>query len=194
MFELKFNFAEFEKKAQQMNAALGQVPYALSLTLNRAAENARQTLIERTWPSSVTVRNPTFMNAALRVRRSTKTDLRIEVYDRLGRANLAAHARGAVVRPKQARVFAVPMPGTVKRGAKGVYSKDRPRNLKGSFTTVRGIFVRQHGQAKLIYVFKPSITVKKDVPFIDDFIEVMRNEMRTNFGPAMARAMATRKR
>src|SRR5712671_1061833 len=160
MFELKFDVSAFERKAVELNAALDQVPYALSLALNQAVTNARKVLINDTWPSHVQMRNPSFLRGALRLKFSTKRDLRAEVYDALGRGNLEAHAHGGKVRPKQARVFAVPLPGAVRRTAKGVRSSDLPRNLRNAFVTPKGVFQRLRGGGlRKVYSFAPSVTI-----------------------------------
>ena len=48
MFELKFDVTEFQLQTLAMNAAIDQIPYALSLALNDAARNARKVLIQST--------------------------------------------------------------------------------------------------------------------------------------------------
>jgi hypothetical protein len=193
MFQLKFDASDFERKALQLNQALSEVPFALALTLNRAVTNARTLLINDVWPAHVNARNPSFMRTALQLKFATKNDLRAEIYDALGRGNLAIHDKGGVVRPKNSRVLAVPLPNAVRRTQRGVASADKPRNLKRSFVTPKGIFVRRHGEVRQIYAFKESVTLRPDVPFTQTFAEVVRNEMRTHFPEAMARAMRGRR-
>jgi hypothetical protein len=62
------------------------------------------------------------------VLRATKSDLTVAIYDRLGRGNLALHAKGGVSGPKTARRFAIPSP-EIRRGARGVVSRDKVRAL-----------------------------------------------------------------
>lgn len=197
MFELKFDVSEFQRKTLEMNAAIDQIPFALSLTLNRAIQNARKVLIQDTWPSHVTVRNRGFIQRALRMKFSTKSNLRAEIFDDLGRAHLQKHAKGGVKIPK-GKNLAIPIKGRVTLTSHGVMKSQRPRAMakrKKAFVTEKGIFLKTTKGAapQLIYAFKSSAKIKPDVPFYEDFYQVVRNEMRTNFGPAMARAMKTRK-
>lgn len=199
MFELKFDLSDFEKQARALEAAQDQVPFALSLALNDAAFNARTVLIQKTWPEHVTVRNKSFMNAALRVVKSDKHNLRVEIFDRLGRANLKAHADGGTIRPVKAQTLAVPPPGLFKRGPRGIPPNKRPRAIiantpkRALRITARGIYVGKGGRLQLMYAFKPSVNQPADVPFREDFRTAMLEGVRTAFPAAMARAMRTRR-
>jgi hypothetical protein len=50
------------------------------------------------------------------------------------------------------------------------------------------------GRLKLMYTLRPSVPDRQDVPFYNDFAEVMRQEMTLNLGVAVIRAMSTRRR
>src|SRR5882762_5479538 len=50
------------------------------------------------------------------------------------------------------------------------------------------------GGIRLVYNLRPQAIIKPDVPFYETWEEVMRQEMRTNFASAMAKAMRTRRR
>jgi hypothetical protein len=84
-----FDFSQVARRAMDLGATADQIPYIMATTLNMAAENTRSYLIETTWPSSVTVRNRSFMNAALTSKhsRATKGDLTVEIYHKIGRAS-----------------------------------------------------------------------------------------------------------
>jgi len=70
------------------------------------------------------------------------------------------------------------LPNTVRRGARGIRSSDRPANLKNAFVTNRGIFQRlRGGGVRLAYALKPSVTLHPDVPFVETFEDVIRREM-----------------
>jgi len=197
-FEITLNVDAFLQKAKQLNDSLDQLPFALSTMLNDAAFAARRVLTEVTWPSHVTARNRTFISASLRVEKATKSNLRIKIYDVLGRGKLKQHATGGSAQPQRSRVFAIPIPGRVQRTTRGVASKDRPRNLvtnsrRAVRITPKGIFVGEHGRLVLKYAFKPSVFIHKDVPFYEDFAYTIGHHCRTSFAEHMARAVATRR-
>lgn len=199
MFELKFNPAALSAKAKQLaGARQDQVPYAISRAINDAAFNTRQVLIQVTWPRRMTVRNSTFMQAALRVNKATKDNLVVSIYDTLGRAHLDKHARGGVKRPKGTHL-AIPVAGRIPMTDHGVASGFRPKDLisgvpaKALRVTPSGIFVGIGGRLHLFYVFTKSATIKKDVNFVEDFTYAMSQEARRNLPRAMAEALRTAK-
>jgi hypothetical protein len=197
MFEVKFDQAVFERKAKQLQGALDQVPFALSQALNAAVKNARQVLVLNTWPSHVTQRNASFIGRALRTEFSTKRNLRVEIYDDLGRASLSLHADGGVKRAKKR--LAIPPGGTVTRTGRGVRKNQTPRSIidrtpkRALRVTPQGIFVGKGGRLQLKYAFKQQARQPADVPFRDDFETTMRAELRVSFPAALARAMKSRR-
>ena len=196
-FNIQIDTNAFVEQAKRMDGALQQLPFALSTMLNDAAFATRRVLTESTWPKHVNVRNKNFLSASLRVEKASKYRLRVEIYDILERGKLYYHAKGGLVRPFSSRVFAIPVPGHVRRGARGVSARDKPRNLPNNKRSVRvtkrGIFVGKGGRLHMIYSFKPAISQPKDVPFFEDFHYAMKAHCRTSFGQHLARAMATRK-
>jgi hypothetical protein len=196
MFEVKIEYADFEKLAARLVGAQDQVAFALADSLNRAAENTRGVLIQ-TWSRSVEVRSSGFIRAALlRGPRATKTDLRISIYDALGRGNLKLHADSGTKLPKQTARLAIPVEANVRRTASGVTASQRPMNLANSFVADRvglgpAIYQRQGRHLKLMYVLRRSVPIRKDVPFREDFEITMRAEARANFPGAMLRAVLT---
>ena len=194
-FHLSIDATAFIEKAKKIEGGLRQLPFALSVTLNDAVFSTRRVLTEYTWPRHVNVRNKSFISASLRVEKATKHNLRVMIYDILERGKLYYHAKGGLVRPYSSRVFAIPIPGHVRRTARGIAQRDRPRNLelnrRSVRVTKRGIFVGKKGRLQMIYSFKPAISQPKDVPFFEDFNYSMRNEIRTNFGRSFARALST---
>lgn len=194
MIDIKFNVSDFERRAREIGAAVDQLPYALSLALNDAAFKARDELVTQTWPKSVKVRNRNFIRSALRVEKATKSNLTAAVFDSLGRAHLEKHAKGGV---KQGRgKLAIPS-SAVMRGASGVRQSQRPLNLKNKVVKGNLIFQRigrgKNAKLRLMYKLAPSVKIKADVPFVQDFQRVMRREMEEAFPKAMAKAMATRR-
>lgn len=191
MIDLKFD--DFARQAQGLGGRINQVPYALSLALNETVKDARLKIINETWPKAVTVRNKTFMRAALQTRFASKTNLRVEIYDSLKRGSLSLHASGGV---KKARGGALAVPArSVPRTGKGVPDRLRPRNLSRKVVK-NGLIFQAVGRGKnarlrLMYRLVSSATIKKDVPFYNDFARYMAEGARVRFPAAMARAMRT---
>jgi hypothetical protein len=200
MISLSFDLSAFERKAQEIGGAIDQIPFALSTALNEAAFNTRQVLVQQTWPSHMSVRNPSFIGAALRVEKATKQTLAVAISDTGpagGRANLSLHAKGGT---KTARGnLAIPDSKLKsRRTGRGVPKGLRPTALPNSFKRGDVIYQRVGKKGrdglKLMYTLKPSAPIRADVPFEQDFVASMRNVMRTAFPAAMARAMKSRKR
>lgn len=196
---LSFDFGDFERVAARMMAAADQIPFALAGSLNEASNLARRELIEQTWPSHMQVRNARFMAAALTTKgtRATKKNLRVEIYDRLGRGSLALHEQGGVKRPRGASL-AIPSKSLQgSRNSKGIPAGLRPKALPQSFRKGDAIYQRTGGKGKsrglkLMYTLKPGARITADVPFHQDFETVMRREVGRAFGPRLWAAMATR--
>ena len=197
MIDLEIDCRAFERRAKELHAQIDQVPYALALAMNKAAKNTRQVLVQDTWPSHVTQRNSSFIGRALRTNFASKRNLRVEIYDSLGRAHLKLHDVGGT---KQARGrLAIPPAGAVTRSSSGVRKSQRPRAIvlntpkRALRITDKGIFVGKGGRLQLMYAFKPSAAQPADVPFDQDFREAMTIELRTSFPAALAKAMASRR-
>lgn len=196
--EIRFNFDDFIKRAEALGAAADQVPYSLSRALNQAVQNTRRVLTEATWPSAMEIHNKGFIRRALRMKFSTKSDLRVSIYDDLHRANLAGHAYGGAKTPRGAHL-AIPPKGLFARGASGIARGSRPRALVASTPkralriTHKGIFIGEGGSLHLQYAFASSAQQPADVRFEEDFTTSMLNDVRTSFPAAMAGAMATRR-
>lgn len=199
MLTLTVNVDEFEQYAAKLGGA-DQTLFALSRTINDAAFHARNVLVQSTWPQHVDVHNQSFLNAALRVIPSTKRLLHVEIVDTIGRANLYLHAHGGTRTPKHGRHhLTIPNPAFVRRTSHGVPEQQRPRALIANSSTGRGrrevhvtdrgIYVARHGRLELWYRFKPSVYIKRDVPFFDDFAEVMRQEVPRTFRDMLLKAM-----
>ena len=197
MIDLQFNLSEFEKRARQLDGAIDQVPFALSLALNNAAANARTVLVQDTWPRAVTQRNAGFIGWALRRVFATKHHLRIEINDE--RANSRGHLKlHAVGGTKTARKrLAIPPKGTVVRTAKGVRASQKPAAIiantpkRALRITAGGIFVGIGGRLVLKYLFRQSVQQPADVPFEEAFRDAMLNGVRTSFPAAMKKAMGS---
>jgi len=199
VFDLKFDLTDLERKAAALGTAHDQISFTLSLALNAAVRNAQTALVQHTWPQHITQRNAAFIRRALQINYSMKYNLRVEIYDDLGRANLKLHDIGGTAQPRNGR-FAIPSSAAVARTAQGVRSGQRPANLNNKFIANlrgRGDAVwqrvgRKGRHLKLMYILKPSSRVPADVPFEQDFRDVMLDALRTSIPAAMARAMRPR--
>ncbi|HLH95028.1 MAG TPA: hypothetical protein VKW08_07910 [Xanthobacteraceae bacterium] len=198
MIDLVIDTRDFELRAKELHAQIDQVPYALALAMNQAAKNTRQALVQGTWPSHVTQRNQGFISRALRTNFANKRNLRIEIYDSLGRAHLKLHDAGGT---KQARGrLAIPPPGAVSRMASGAVRKNqKPHAIvvntpkRALRITPKGIYVGKGGRLHLMYAFAPRANQPADVPFEADFRHDMLVELRTSFPAALSKALATRR-
>lgn len=194
MFEFKIDVTPFEDEARRMNAAADQMPFALSRALNDAANETYESLIENTWTKAVKVRNPNFLRWSLKTKFSTKHDLCVEIYDQKDRGHLALHADGGVkVGNKQ---LAIPT-SNVQRGERGVVANQRPSVLTRK--VVKGNLIFQatgNGKGtklKLMYVLARQANQPKDVPFREDFADMMQRSAEEHFSERMMEAMRTRR-
>lgn len=193
MFEIELDFESFVKQAERMNAKIALLPEALATQLTHAAFVARRVLVDSTWPSHVTVRNRGFLTAALRVSPAAPDRLQVVIFDTLGRANLYAHAKGGIITPKHARRFAIPNLAEIRRTGSG--ARPTPRQIIQStpksrlWLTKDDLFVSEAGRLHLKYSFKEQVTIRKSVPFYEDFEFAINAEMRTGFQAAMRSAM-----
>jgi hypothetical protein len=199
MFEVKIDYSDFQRVAGNLSLVQGQIPYALSRSLNDANESAQTVLILNTWPRSVKVRNPSFLRAALRRKSSTKTDLTVEIFDTLNRGSLKMHAVGGTKTPRGAHL-AIPNEAATPRGAGGVRKPDRPRALiartpaRSLRITPRAIFVGKSGRLQLRYTLRTTTPQPADVPFYEDYAIAIREGVRTNFPIWLRKALATARR
>ncbi len=193
---IRFDFSDFERRAREMDAQIRQLPFAISKAMNEAAKVARRTLIEETWPKHVEVRNRHFMRQALRTKFATKHSLRVEVYDQLGRGNLALHAKGGIKKAKSGRL-AIPTKA-VRLTARGPATNQKPRNLKRAVVKDNLIFEQvgrgKNARLRLLYKLQPTARQPADVPFHRDFADAFRREAQRVFPREMMLAMASRRR
>jgi hypothetical protein len=199
MLNLSFDMRDFERKAAEIGAAVDQVPFALANAMTTAAFKTRDVLINETWPGHVEQRNRAFIRRALRIEKARKRDLRVEIYDDLGRANLQLHAKGGQRVSHSGRRLAIPPTGTAQRKAGGAIKAGAlPKALiartpkRALRITPKGIFVGEGGRLRLKYVFKGASQIEKDVPFYEDFQRIMRQEIAAAFPATMRNAMQTR--
>jgi hypothetical protein len=196
MIKLEIDFREVEHAALSVGAAADQIPYAMTLALNRAADVTRNFLIKATWPQHVQQRNNSFIAASLTTRdaRAQKTSLSVELYDKLDRGNLQMHAKGGTRTPMGGAALAVPS-SQLPKTSRGIPQRLRPKTL-GSNAVRKGDVLYQRdnrGRLRLLYVLKPQTKVPKQVPFYEDYERSMRAELQRLIPLAVKQAMSTRR-
>lgn len=192
MIKIEFDFSQLENYAKSVGARIDQVPYALSLAMNRSADITRSLLIKHTWPGAIQQRNASFIAASLTTKeaRASRQSLSVEIYDRLDRGHLQMQAKGGVRVGKGGKLA---IPGSrIPRGARGVPQRLRPRNLANSFRKGDVLYAKdKRGRVKLMYVLKPTAKIPKRVPFYEDFATSMQRELKRTIPLAVAKAMST---
>ena len=167
---LTFDFRDFERAAARMGAMADQIPFALAQSMNDASKAARREIIDTTWADHVQVRNKRFMGVALRQKFANKRNLRVEIFDNLGRASLALHEEGGSKTSKQGNLAIPSSRIGGKRTGWGVPKGMRPKVLPNSFRKGDAIYQRtgsykkatksspaRDGRGlKLMYVLRPS--------------------------------------
>jgi hypothetical protein len=198
MIAIGIDWSDAQRVMRNLQAAEDQMPFAMALALNAATEKARKHLITETWSAAhgIKVRNPSFIAASLTTKgtRATKRQLETEIYDRLQRGHLVAHAKGGTRAPQGRSHMAVPVSSIVK-GSRGVPQRLRPRNLPNAVRIKDALYTRdkRSGKLKLMYVLKTRTRIPKRVPFFEDYREVMSRELRRALPIAVERAMSTRR-
>ena len=195
---LKLDAGEFQRAASRFDKGAKQASFAMARSLNDSAEAARQHIITTTWPSAVAVKNQRFISAALTTagQRATKSNLRVELYDRIGRVPLTRLEDGGTKRPGTG-MLAVPT-RAVRRGSNGaVVRGQKPRALDPKKVVKKGnlLFTRvgrgKNEKLRLLYKLQSSANVRARVPFHRTFNEVVRREMRSNFDRRLLEALQT---
>ena len=201
MIEIKLELSQFADAAKRMGAAVDQVPFALSRALNDAAIHTRERLIHSTWPEHVKQRRSNFPGAVLRVERSNKIDLTVAIRDisDRGQGHLYQHAYGGTKVPR-GQHLAIPLASWVKYTASGISKRMRPKAIvedtpKRALRIIpnKGIFVGKGGRLHLRYSFKPTATIRADVPFEQDFRRYMIDKIDEQFPIRLGEAMRTRR-
>lgn len=199
MLKIEFDFSDWERQAKSIEGAADQLPYAMSLALNRAADVTRQFLIKASWPQHVVQRNASFIAASLTTKdsRASKQSLAVEIYDKLDRGNLQMQAKGGTRTPRGGSNLAIPA-SSIRKTSRGVPGNLRPRNLQASSTVKKGDVLyskdKRSKRLRLLYVLKHTTKLPKHVPFYEDFAASMSRELHRTMPLAMAKAMATRRK
>lgn len=198
--QLSIDVRDIAQAADDMGYAVDQVPFAAAKMLNYGARLARAEMIENTWPRSVTQRNATFLRGAAfgygAMKWATKNDLTVEMRDISGRANLAAHAEGGVIKPLKRSHLAIPVKSWVRRGAHGVVKGMTPSDMlakKNVVLLAKGIFERIGNRLHLRYSFKSEAQQPADVPFYETWERQMNFAFNELFDDVFKAAMRTRR-
>lgn len=201
MIEIKLDLSEVYALADDLAVAHDQVPFAMARVMNAAAFIARDSLVHQTWPRSVEQRAINFPSAVIHVVKATKSHLHVEIVEdrQSSTAPLIDHAEGGTRHAKTK--FAIPLPDyrrgriTATHGLKmdarlaAVLKRTPKRALR---ITPGGVFIGQHGRLQMIFAFKEQVTMRKDVPFEEDFKRVVMEVIDRELEPALLMAMRTR--
>jgi hypothetical protein len=188
MFRVTFDLSDFARWDRKLAVATDSlIPQALAMLLNRAVENARNTLIQG-WPHAVKSNNYGFIRASLMRTFATPDNLEAGIFDALGRGHLKELTEGGQHFAKKAMV-AIPSSTNIRRGSHGVPSSLRPMSLSHAFIinrTGRGpaIWQRVPGRGnkiKLMYTLKPSVPIPMKWSAESDFNTVVRSEVASGF-------------
>jgi hypothetical protein len=195
--------------AARINAKRSQIPFAASRALNDIAFEVRNEIVKKTYPRSFNVKNARFPGVLMRVDKSTKTNLKATIYDRIAREGksssiyLARQEKGGMKTSRSSQNVAIPsrflMP---KRNSEGrVPNNLRPRNLlsqKNAFKTTNKkgttmIMKRdgRTGKAKVYYILSQSARIPSRFPFFTDARMVIRKSWNPTFSKYLSLAMKT---
>ena len=196
---LKLNLSDFTRAAGVFGPlAQTEMPFVPSRSMNDAVKPTRNESIMQTWPTHVHVRNPSFIRWALNVKYANKRSLIVEICDEKGQrcGHLGLHDTGGT---KSARALQE-VPGQyIRKNGRGVPRNQLPRALPNSFrrgdVIYQGVTASRKKGCKrslnMMYVLKPSVRVKADVPFTRDFERVMKEELERAFPRRMEEAIRT---
>jgi len=194
-----------------------QIPFAAMRTLNEVAKQTRAKVIDKSWPSDVTVRNPRFMRASMMTisKRSgnmaTKQNLRVTVGNyppghKMHRDYLQRLAVGGVKKPRGTSLAIPGRDGHLRtRASGGVTKANRPRQLLNRKNVFRvtskknaDLIVRRPTKARyplqVLYLMERDGNVKKQFDFYDDANMTARRAMRTEFQKQFKAAKRSSKR
>ncbi|MRI57629.1 hypothetical protein D8770_27500 [Methylobacterium sp. DB1607] len=194
----KMEFRGLDQTLSRLDAAPRQVRFALSRALNDSVEAARTTLVEETWPNSVTARNKGFIKTALTTKgmRATKDSLQSGLVDRIGNVDFVRLEKGGTKTPR-GNMLAVPT-SRVRRGAGGAVVRSQlPRGLDPNKVVKKGnlIFLKvgrgKSAKLQLMYKLVPQAQIKPKVPFSKTFNQRVRQEMPGAYRRRLAEALKT---
>lgn len=188
-----------------------QLPFALSLALNRTAEDG-QAAVRRHLTEAFTLRRKAFIERTIKIEtrdRASKTKLFVDVGVDPTRDFLAKFELGGLKTPRSGKSLAVPI--DVKRNKADVVAK--PYRLKAlglhKVTTHKGKVriigeqrtfiaggavlqrVGRKGQVRVLYALKPSVPIKPTLQFVDTMTRTVTQRWQPNFEGSFAFAVKT---
>ena len=186
-----------------------QIPFATAGAINDTLFDIRKQIVGVTAPRAFDVRNRRFFGVAFRVDKATKRNLRGAVFDRLGRASLALHARGGTKTPRGKHI-AIPSREIEDKRTKGGAIKKalRPRQVlskagrrqafKIKFQSGQEAIVRRKGKKRsplqVLYLLERSARIRKSFRFHEDATKVARRVLPGHFRKRLRQALRTARR
>jgi hypothetical protein len=199
VFRLEFDLSQLRALADDLHVCQDQVRFAAMRTINQSLYNARDELCD-VWARHVQQRNPHYPRVALHVNQASKADLSGTLVETKG-SILGDHDEGTT--RVAAHQFAVPTTQyrTGKQTQHGLRVDARLATLLARPSARRSlivkgnkVFVATRGQRgmRLAFVLEQAVTIKKDVPLTQGFIDSVLRTFSTELIPNMLRAMKTR--
>ncbi len=174
-----------------------QLPFAYSLSLNRASEKARDKFVSDTLPSAFTLRTGWWKPRnrwGFNIKPSTKHTLVTSIYTKA--PWMEDHEKGGIRTPKK-KSFAVPH-ANVKRSKRGLISRsNKPAGMKNKFVKeVNGqplLFRRLKKSIRLMYNLVPSARIRPALKFKDTISKEVNRIYQDEFNKAFNEAMRSAK-
>lgn len=198
--DLSFDLREFKRAAKQFGAAADQVPFALSVALNDAAEETQEA--ETREIDASFDRSTPFTRKAVGRTYAKKRSLRVEVFIKTIQAKyLGLEVEGGVRTPKKR---ALPVPGkgmklnrygnmpkgaVGKRAAKANTFVGKPHGRDDDLPA--GIWQRTKKGLKLLVLFTDKQTYRPRYDFYGKFETAMRRELPPRIADGVRKVIKT---
>ena len=182
-----------------------QIPFAISGAMNDSIFEAREEIVNKTYPKAFTVRNKRYPGVLFRVKKkATKRSLEalmgaVSARDNIeigrhvtGGVKTASRGGGSVAVPKEAR--------RTKTGR--VTASNKPRRVadrKNAFVSKgkggRGVIAerKRDGTLKIWYILTPQAKIDRSFRFYEDSTAKIERVFSGHFDKRFARAVETRK-
>lgn len=193
---LRTNVAAAARVLEQ--TAAKQLPFAVSVALNRVGKTARATQIDAMF-SRFTIRRPARTRSSIRMFASSKRDLRVTLS--LRDAWFVQHEQGGLRRPGDVQRSIVQGVGARERRRRIVRGSNTPRatlaagGFIGTTRTGKRAFFRRAGRGRrrrvLAFVLEPQVRLQPRLRFRDTVERVCALQWAIEFERAFAEARQT---
>jgi hypothetical protein len=203
VFEIRTDFSDFYRLADELGVAAREVRFAAARTVNDAVFQAKDEISGTVWPRHVTQRQTNFPRATLHVNEASKENLTASLEET--RSNiLRKHDEGATI-TAQSRALVVPTSGYRRdkmTSSHGLKLSARLAALLARASAKRSVRIKadrvyvakRGGPLQLAFVLKHAITQRADVPLTESFNEIVEREVSNKLVDNMARALGNSSR